>query len=175
MRQIGKKTIPEPNRTLILSFGPFFKFYFGNLYGIIIIILHPHLNTRFPWHFQSKRILRTYHRTFFISCILAISMLFSTHFVAFFSNLFLPLSFYSRKSSLKCKVLLKLLSKFYYCFSNPEMGFKFHNFKPWFKFCNSFSKIRHFSKPFKSIFQVIKIVVKIKMKKNLIIIYKTEH
>lgn len=76
MRQIEKKTIPEPNRTLILSFSPFFKFYLGNLYGIIIIILHPHLNTRFPWHFQSKRILRTYHRTFFISCILTISVLF---------------------------------------------------------------------------------------------------
>lgn len=84
MRQIEKKTIPEPNRTLILSFGPFFKFYFGNLYGIIIIILHPHLNTRFPWHFQSKRILRTYHRTFFISCILAISMLFFNSFRCLF-------------------------------------------------------------------------------------------
>lgn len=90
---------------------------------------------------------------------------FSTHCIALFANLFLPLPFYSRKSFLKSKVLLKLLSKFDYCFLNSEMGFKFQNLKSWFKFCNSFSEIRHFSKPFKSNFLVLKIVVKCKTKK----------
>lgn len=99
--------------TLILSVWPFFKFYFGNLYGIIIIILHPHLHKRFPWHFQSKWILLFVYWTSFKSFILPIWMFpFSFSLLLVFASLFLPLLFYSRKSFHKFKVFSKLILKF---------------------------------------------------------------
>lgn len=97
----------------------FSQFHFENLYGIITIILHPHLHEQFPCHFQSKWTLRFYYSTkvFFKRCIFTFSMFLHSIFKTIFECFSRRFSHCVRENLLRVWSFLQIpLLMFHNCF-----------------------------------------------------------